>query len=227
MNATQKRERAARAAAALASLGDGAPERERPHPPVDSRMAKQATESTLARLHRANHGLPPALPDPIDPKHYPKKWKPGELKAGDAVFYQNERWWVARAPATWEESCGVRICNMAIRPANPLLPDKCTSFYVYADSLSPAPVAKNPFARQPTAGDVERKARARAGKRDIGDPVAEMLRNSKDIYKTAAEFLGVDAKALRDKYGHMDAGRQRMNLGNRMRFKWNKEQGVS
>lgn len=54
---------------------------------------------------------------------------------------------------------------------------------------------------------------------DIGDTVANKLRG-KDIeacYSIAAKAVGETVKALKDRYGHLNLGMQRMNLGNRMR----------
>lgn len=63
---------------------------------------------------------------------------------------------------------------------------------------------------------------------DNGDPVARMLRDADTldaVYAAAAKYLGVKEKELRDKYGHLNPGQQRMNCGNRMRGKFRKENG--
>lgn len=54
---------------------------------------------------------------------------------------------------------------------------------------------------------------------DVGDEVATQLRGSdlSDVYKAASEATGVSQKALREQYGHLNPGMQRMNLGNRIR----------
>lgn len=54
---------------------------------------------------------------------------------------------------------------------------------------------------------------------DNGDELAKQLRGAEldDVYKQASIILGETQTALRAKYGHLNAGMQRMNLGNRMR----------
>lgn len=54
---------------------------------------------------------------------------------------------------------------------------------------------------------------------DCGDPVAEKLRGKPldDIYGQAAKTLGESERSLRKRYSHLNAGMQRMNLGNRLR----------
>jgi hypothetical protein len=54
---------------------------------------------------------------------------------------------------------------------------------------------------------------------DNGDQLAKTLRGADldDVYKQASAVLGETQTALRAKYGHLNAGMQRMNLGNRMR----------
>ncbi len=71
----------------------------------------------------------------------------------------------------------------------------------------------------------ERKAR---GERDVGDEVAVLLRSAEsldDVYRVGAEFLGVGEAELRKKYGHLNPGQQRMNVGNKMRHKQKKDRG--
>ena len=59
------------------------------------------------------------------------------------------------------------------------------------------------------------------GKRsvDSGDEVAQQLRglDLDAVYAVAAGELGVDEGELKAKYGHLNPGMQRMNLGNRIR----------
>lgn len=52
-----------------------------------------------------------------------------------------------------------------------------------------------------------------------GDPVAQALEGATldETYGLAAEALETDVKALTEKYGHLNDGMQRMNLGNRLR----------
>lgn len=54
---------------------------------------------------------------------------------------------------------------------------------------------------------------------DNGDALARKLRGTDldEAYAQAAKILGVTQKELRDKYGHLNVGMQRMNLGNRIR----------
>lgn len=54
---------------------------------------------------------------------------------------------------------------------------------------------------------------------DNGDTVAEKLRDMelKDVYDFAAKKLDESVPTLKKKYGHLNAGMQRMNLGNRLR----------
>lgn len=54
---------------------------------------------------------------------------------------------------------------------------------------------------------------------DNGDEVAEALRGADldSVYSHVAKELGVTAKSLKEKYGHLNPGQQRMNLGNRLR----------
>lgn len=54
---------------------------------------------------------------------------------------------------------------------------------------------------------------------DCGDKVASMTRNMNldAIYAAAAEALNVPVEELRQRYGHLNPGMQKMNLNNRMR----------
>lgn len=54
---------------------------------------------------------------------------------------------------------------------------------------------------------------------DNGDALAKSLRGAEldDVYRQAAQLLGETQTALRARYGHLNVGMQRMNLGNRMR----------
>lgn len=54
---------------------------------------------------------------------------------------------------------------------------------------------------------------------DNGDAVALLLRGADldTVYKIGAKELGVDEQELRKKYAHLNAGQQRMNVGNRVR----------
>lgn len=52
-----------------------------------------------------------------------------------------------------------------------------------------------------------------------GDKVANMLlgKSLEEVYKIASEHLGDTQKDLKEKYGHLNVGMIRMNLGNRLR----------
>lgn len=54
---------------------------------------------------------------------------------------------------------------------------------------------------------------------DNGDAVAKSLRECTldDVYAKASKVLNESAKALRERYKHLNPGMQRMNLGNRIR----------
>ena len=54
---------------------------------------------------------------------------------------------------------------------------------------------------------------------DNGDGVASTLRNFalEAVYKVTAKEIGESVEALKAKYGHLNPGMQRMNLGNRLR----------
>jgi hypothetical protein len=58
-----------------------------------------------------------------------------------------------------------------------------------------------------------------SGRRDNNDPVACQLREMsiEDVYKTAAKAAKMSVKDLQAKYGHLNKGMQRMNLGNIVR----------
>ena len=54
---------------------------------------------------------------------------------------------------------------------------------------------------------------------DNGDELARKLRGAEldEVYAQASKVLGETQTALKQKYGHLNVGMQRMNLGNRMR----------
>jgi hypothetical protein len=205
-------------------LGTGDPT---PPPPV---AAKPAPGKVVAGSKGVFES---ATIQPIDPKHYPKRWKEGELKRGDSVWYRNERYWVEWAPKRWSDTCYVRMANQAVRQEPHPLPSEHPNtntlvFCVHADLLTEAPVTKNLYARQPTLADVARKERASKGVKDVGDEVAERLRSCKsldEMYESASDYLDVPVSKLKEKYGKLNPGQQRMNLGNRMRHQWRKNNG--
>lgn len=100
------------------------------------------------------------------------------------------------------------------------------SFYVHVDELSPTPPGSGGISsRLPTVASIARSERAKAGVRDVGDEVAALLRSCDTLdkmYAVASEYLADPVENLRKKYGHLNHGQQRMNLGNRMRAKWRK-----
>jgi hypothetical protein len=54
---------------------------------------------------------------------------------------------------------------------------------------------------------------------DIGDATAKLLggKTLDDVYKVAAKLLNASEKSPHDRYTHLNAGQQRMTLGNRIR----------
>jgi hypothetical protein len=162
---------------------------------------------------------PPHVALTIPEKARPRKHEAGALVAGQSVWYREERYWIAKAPKTWEETCYVHITDVPVRPGAPL-DLKSTHFAVHADLVEPAPVRGKAYMPQPTKQKLETEQRMKeSGLRDIGDQVAEALRG-KDLeqaYKIAAKWLGAGVNELKSKYGHLNPGQQRMNLGNRMR----------
>lgn len=170
-------------------------------------------------------------PDP--PKlALPKKWDtPPPM--GTLVFYRGQRMWVEPPVAkSFTDSVWVRIGDQRVptdvRPGGIVaLADQRWSFYVHADELTKIDASiRAHAARLPTQASVARAERARAGNRDVGDEVADTLRACADlqaVYAAGAQYLGVPLQELQQKYGHLNHGQQRMNIGNRMRAKWKKE----
>lgn len=153
------------------------------------------------------------------PADWPKNHEPGSLGIGDSVWYRDARFWITNAPPTWEHTSFVQICDTHIRPGGGV-PKGALIFSVHADLLTPAPVNKSPAFKQPTKHAVEsREKMKQQGVTDIGDDVAAMLRGKTldEAYAAAADFLKVPEAELRAKYGRLNHGQQRMNLGNRMR----------
>lgn len=212
---------------------------------ASSKRSEQVLDETNARV-----AVPQPEPEaartahvaqPIDPKHFPKKHAPGSLKRGDSVWYRGERFWVEFCPSSWDKGCYARITEHRIHP-DPNVRSGTElayvnekgegrgapwpSFCVHPDLLSLAPTVGSSYAAQPTLAGVERRERAAKGERDVGDEVAVLLRGAKsldDVYKIGAEYLSVQESELRNRYGHLNAGQQRMNIGNRMRAKWRKD----
>lgn len=145
----------------------------------------------------------------------------------DIVFYGGERFFIEAAPKNWDHSAWVRITDKPLRPDPAEWPDTRQSFSVPADALRTAPPVANVLTAQrlPTVASVERKEKAKSGQRDVGDEIAAMLRPAQtleDVYKIASDYLGVPVIELKDRYSKLNPGQQRMNLGNKMRFKWRK-----
>jgi len=196
-----------------------------------------AGETPLSREHAPTElevALSPAVSKfkgaivPINPQFFPKTHDHGALKRGDSVWFKGERHWIEYAPTHWSRGCFVRISSIAVHPdTERLLGDARHSFCIHPDLLTVAPMKGNVYAKQPSRADDARKTRAAHGERDIGDEIATMLRACKsfqETYARSSEYLGVPVQELEAKYSHLNPGQQRMNLGNRMRAKWRKEQ---
>jgi hypothetical protein len=101
------------------------------------------------------------------------------------------------------------------------------TFCVHPDLLTLAPPPVSTFAHAPTQAQHDRKERAAKGQKDVGDPIAVMLREAKsldDVYRIGGKYLELQPEDLKKKYGHLNPGQQRMNVGNKMRAKWRKDQ---
>lgn len=150
------------------------------------------------------------------------------------------------------EGINIRRCSINIDPPQfmafvntPTLRQVAEKFAAIGEAISGIP---KPVPRMPTPAEIaaitppkpkmtdETKAMLREKAKesrevkphDNGDPVARMLRDADTldaVYAAAAKYLGVKEKELRDKYGHLNPGQQRMNCGNRMRGKFRKENG--
>jgi len=239
----KKADKKAMAAAARAALGldeDAEAKTKAKSPKVQKVSAAPAVEeqpapSTAMRTSRGScdADITPAYVTPIHNRS--KIYPDGAFAIGDSVWYRGERYYIERAPATWAESLHIRICDKPIvmdahgRPAWERLTEKRNSFCVHPDQVTkaPAPTVKSMLVgRVPTKLAVERAEARKSGEKDVGDPIAIMLRNAKtpdDVYKIGAKYLGVKADELKSKYEHLNAGQQRMNVGNRMRAKWKKD----
>lgn len=183
--------------------------------------AKQAAEQGSDQKDRFCEA-----PEASRPIQAVRNWKDGDINVGDAVFYRGTRYWVEYVPPSFEQSAHVRISDTRIDPTPGRLPhNKRCSFSVPADLVTLAPVRQIGL-KQPTIKDIERAERAKAGAKDVGDRVADLLRdkNLDEAYEVASRFLRVPPEDLRAKYGHLNNGQQRMNLGNRMRS-WEKKHG--
>lgn len=234
---TKAQLKAERAAALRAELGIDDDE------PVHE--ARSTMQGRVQKVRDVQSPAPDVVPEPkvsrpakasvvkeIDPKHWPRKHEHGSLKRGDSVWYRGERFYIEFAPSHWSKGCYARICDKPVRPVPHPSPSDNPDFHglsfcVHPDTLDLAPVVKNVFAAQPTLAGQARRERAARGEKDIGDPVAVALRACEsldEVYEAGAEALGETVATLKGKYGHLNPGQQRMNIGNRMRAKWKKEQ---
>jgi hypothetical protein len=157
----------------------------------------------------------------------PKKVGPGELTRGDVVFYCGQRMYIEHAPKDWSFTSYI-VISSARPPKDPYATfhNDRESFCVHADCIERVdPTIKFAANRPVTPASVATAQRAKAGIRDIGDEVALLLRDCgtlDQVYAAAAHYLQLKEEDLRAKYGHLNPGQQRMNLGNKMRFKQRK-----
>lgn len=171
----------------------------------------------------------------ISPGLMPKRWKPGDLKRTDSVWYRGERFFVEWcAETSWQQGTHARISSRPVQPEPHLRPsDNPTkdllTFCVHVDALDKAPPISAVAMATGGVGDsikvVERKERAKQGITDIGDPVAVALRAAKnldDVYEIGAKALGETVQYLKTRFGHLNNGQQRMQVGNRMRTAFKK-----
>lgn len=185
----------------------------------------------MSKFERNGIVPPRHEPEPLNPACVPKKHTLGpaedQLHVGSMVFYRGERHWVSICPTSWDETHHIRICNKNFRPDG-AEPQDAECFSVGADCVDLVlNVPKNKYSgRQPTIKSMERAQRSKEGARDVGDEVAEILRplTLEQMFETAANYLGEELGALQAKYEHLDNGRKRMVMGNRMRAKHKKEQ---
>ena len=86
------------------------------------------------------------------------------------------------------------------------------------DAAVTGPAILKEYAKQYTR-DSEHKTSGGNVSVHCGDDVAKKLlgKSLEDCYKLAAKTCECTEKELRDKYGKLNVGMQRMNLGNRMR----------
>jgi len=198
-----------------------------PAPSGASEPASVERPAVSAKQGLTSAGVPyPAFEGEVRETNRSKRYKEGDLKVGDSVWYRGERYWIEFLSNGFYTNMYARISDRPSRPGIPT-PDGASSFCVHLDLLDLAPQVKNIYAGAPTMAAEERKERAKQGIHDVGDEVATLLRACKtleDVYKVGAKFLELQVSDLRAKYQHLNNGQQRMNIGNRMRAKWKKEQ---
>ena len=161
------------------------------------------------------------------PQRSPPKTAPGTFKRGDVCFYRETRYFIEYAPSDWSQGHYARISSAIVHPDIDRLPSKDReTFCVHVDLLRQAPQPKSLFGKLPTVASAARAERSAAGLRDVGDKTANLLRGAKgseDLYRIGAKILGCSAAELEGKYGHLNPGQIRMNIGNRIRAKLKKE----
>ena len=88
------------------------------------------------------------------------------------------------------------------------------------------PTYKRPVSRETVAVSVPRETAPKPAKSPVatGDDLAVALAGHglDVIYSAAAVVLSTDESELRQRYGRLNPGQQRMNLGNRIRSTWKK-----
>lgn len=226
MNKADKLARAARARALLETVDEPVPA---PQATARESAGQKGRAESAPHVTRSGFVLEPYYGTGYDERLVPKNW-PSPPKVGDMVFYRDQRFWVEDAPSNWLGTTFVRIGDHRVHVVEGVpraMHEKRISFCVYADLLKPIPADFNTRAKRlPTVASVAARQRSRSGIRDVGDEVATMLRDCAtldQVYKAASKYLDIDEAELRGKYGHLNPGQQRMNLGNKMRFKWRKE----
>jgi hypothetical protein len=195
---------------------------------VNRELAVKARVDEIVRSVRS--GVPaPHVRNPRTPADWPKKWAPGELKMGESVWYKGERWWICNIGLDWMHTSYVQIIDSPYHPGHMIVPKGASIESVHADLLDRAPVNGSVYHKQDTKEAIEKKAMMKEkGINDIGDEVAELLRGKslEEAYAVAAKFMDEEEEFLQGKFGHLNNGQQRMQLGNRMR-NWRKKNGGS
>jgi len=107
-------------------------------------------------------------------------------------------------------------------PARRLIPWLGAEFYNRASASELS--RPKPVMTEETKARLKKYDAARV--RDNGDPIAQMLREAvtlDDTYAVGFKYLGIPEPELRARYGHLNNGQQRMNIGNLMRGKFKRE----
>lgn len=247
----EKAARAARARALLFGdeAGADAPASTGETPPpteAGASVSREGSEPSAAEPPATSTPEPEPLTYRVPESQYPKNHATPP-PVGTPVYYKNERYFVECSPTDWSRGVNIRITDQRIRMPegchvshSPLMGvisvyhagkeqigDERYSFFVHADLLTLAPVVtvKQELAGGVTKASLDRAAMRKAGQHDIGDEVAKLLREAGSldgVYEVASKYLVESVTTLRKKYGHLNPGQQRMNLGNRMRSAWKK-----